>query len=44
MPSRIYRVKSERVIEDTESGDDDEDDQDLFDEFVKIDERDYEQL
>jgi len=33
-------MKTERVLEDNESGDDDEDDQGLFDEFVMIDNAD----
>jgi len=40
MPSRIYRIKSERVLEDNESGDDDDDDQGLFDDFVMISKQD----
>lgn len=44
MPSRVYRIKSDRVLEDTESNDDDEDDMGLFDEFVMIDAKDMEDL
>jgi len=40
MPSWVFRMKTERVLEDNESGDDDEDDQGLFDEFVMIDNAD----
>ena len=44
MPSWVFRIKSERVLEDNESGDDDEDDQGLFDDFVMIDTKDMEDL
>ena len=44
MPSRVFRIKSERVLEDNDSGDDDEDDQGLFGEFVIIDNKDLDNL
>jgi len=36
MPLRKYRMKSERYIEDIESSDEDEEDKELFDEFILI--------
>jgi len=37
MPSRIQRIKTERVLEDVESGDDDENDKEVLDDFEFID-------
>lgn len=37
MPLRKFRLKSERFLEDVESSDEDEDEKELFDEFVVVD-------
>lgn len=37
MPLRKFRMKSERYLEDVESEDEDEEDKELFDEFVVVD-------
>lgn len=44
MPQRINRLMTERVLEDEDSGDDDEDEKELFDEFVIVDKNEADKI
>ena len=44
MPSRVFRLKVDRILEDTKSDDEEEEEKEIFDDFEFIEEEEVETL